>query len=194
MLEGPPFARELVGFVNKFATTSFESVFRNTKLNTRRVSLPQSTTPPTTPFLNYANAIARDPPQKSNNTNHLAENSGPEAQGPVILRNSKRERVDPQLRYSQQDLMTLKAKKLCNNYHLLGQCAYGSSCVHTHGPKLNPRELDACRFLARQIVCSYGTQCDDAFCFAGHQCQRKSCNISSCRFPGDMHNIDNRVV
>lgn len=44
MVEGPPFAQELLQLVDKFRKTKFPKVFRDTKIPPRRVSF--STTPP----------------------------------------------------------------------------------------------------------------------------------------------------
>jgi hypothetical protein len=224
MLEGPPFANELINLVDNFATTSFESVFRKNKLNFRNApfdnapatsfhttytNLPVqglSKVPNSMPYskenrdrevrpatyLNYTNTLVQGQSKWSSPTTFLTEDSDRESRPEKFLRNSKGERVDPQLhlRCSQQDVMDIRPKKLCNNYHLLGHCSYGNACSHRHGPELKPNELDALRSIARLTPCGNGLRCKDESCVYGHKCQRRFCVITQCRFPPEMHNVD----
>ena len=191
MLEGPRFARELVEFVDKFATTSFESVFRKTKLTARKVSFNIS--PPTSPSPNYAGAVVQNLPLRPNPNAPSVPNSKLEMAEQTILRNSLGQRIDTPLRYSQNDLNDLRQRKLCNSYHLLGQCPY-RNCTHLHEPKLNGKQREALRFIARFTPCTNGLECDDTSCIAGHQCVRKTCVLVGCRFPREMHGVDMTVV
>lgn len=191
MLQGPPFARELIDLVAKFATTSFESVFRKTKLNSRRVSF--NVTPPASPSPNYASAVAQSLSQRPNQITSSASNSNIEAHAKTILRNSRGQRVDSPLQCSPNDVNDLKARKLCNSYHLLGQCPY-RNCIHPHGSKLSGKQLEALRYIARLTPCTNGLGCNDASCIVGHQCPRKPCTLPSCRFPPEMHTVDTKVV
>jgi hypothetical protein len=194
MLEGPPFAKELIDFVDKFSTTSFESVFRKTKLCTPRMSF--STTPPVSPSPNYANVLAQSLLQRSDPMISVTQPSNVARHTMNILLNSKGQRVDSQLRYSQNDVVDMKKRKLCNSYHLLGRCPYQRpyhSCTHRHGVKLNDKQLETLCYVARLTPCTSGLQCNNRPCISGHQCHHKSCT-GNCRFPKEMHGVDLNVV
>ena len=198
LLEGPPFAHELADIKDRFRTAPFENVFRSQKLvnNKRRVSF--HTTPPATPSVDYASVAAKAPstPSPALNTQQLST----AASGLVptkVLRNKLGHRVDPPLTYSQQDFASLKGRRLCNRFHLLGTCYYldhFGQCQHEHGDRLEPNQIAALRAVARQSPCQSGLDCSDPSCFAGHRCPRDSCTLPSCRFPQAMHNIDTKIA
>jgi len=195
LLEGPPFARELADIKEKFRTVPFD-LFRNQKLSNvkRRVSF--QLTPPATPSTDYATAAARASASPSTSIAMLS--APPAAQSsPVVLRNSRGQRVDSILSYSKEDYISLKGRRLCNNFHLLGRCRFLDSfgkCQHEHGERLNPKQLLALRIVARQSPCQWGLNCVDVDCFAGHRCTRDNCVPTTCRFPLDMHNVDTTIV
>jgi hypothetical protein len=191
MLEGPPFAKELKDLVQKFATTSFETVFRKSKLPSQRVS--SSITPPASPAANYSGAIVHGlPPRPSTVTPSQSDSSREVA--PIVLRNSKGQRVDSQLRYTSTDVSILIKKKLCNPYYLRGRCPY-VKCSHPHNEKLSSKQLEALRHIARLSHCNSGLECRDAFCIYGHQCPFEGCTGgAACRFPRVMHGVDTKVA
>ncbi|KAI4146145.1 MAG: hypothetical protein L6R39_003562 [Caloplaca ligustica] len=195
LLEGPPFAGELAVLVNKFRTTSFPTVFRDAKIPNRRVSF--STTPPksTSPHPPSWAATVQTRPAAELDSRPLREPTPPpeNPKKPAILRNSKGQRVDPIIKVPNLLVVTMKQKKLCNNHYLGGYCPY-VNCTHSHGEKLNDKAMAALRVVARMGPCSGGVYCDDEDCFSGHQCRREYCDTKSCRFPYDMHFVDQKVV
>lgn len=198
LLEGPPFAHELADIKDRFRTVSFDNVFRSQKLVNikRRVSF--YLTPPGTPSVDYAKAVAKgsSTPIPASATQQVSAIS----KKPVmveILRNRLGHRIDSPLSYSSQDFIALKNWKLCNPFHLLGRCPYKEnhgSCQHGHGEKLNDKLSQALRAVARQSPCQYGLYCNDPDCISGHRCFRDNCSRTNCRFPPDMHNVDINVV
>src|SRR5690606_23367935 len=100
------------------------NVFRSQKLvnGRRRVSL--HTTCPATPPVDYASAAAKVPSAPSPSTAPRGS-SPPRVLVPsVVLRNRRGQRVDPPLRYLQQDFYSLRARQLCNSFHLLAKCYF----------------------------------------------------------------------
>lgn len=219
MVEGPPFAFELRSLAEKFQTTSFTSIFRKTKLPTRKVSF--SETPPTSPALTYASAAAVTGNSASNGSKSprmspvpagavLAPLTSPpvqleqhQYQYPYqhqkkqlmmpVYQNNKGERVDMPLKPVEGIIKLLKQRRLCYQYHLLGDCGY-NTCTHGHGTRLSSaRELEALRFMARLSPCGIGLGCDLETCVAGHQCPRPGCQGGDCRFPREMHGVDKRI-
>ncbi|KAI9737448.1 MAG: hypothetical protein M1834_009602 [Cirrosporium novae-zelandiae] len=190
LLEGAPFARELAELANKFKTASFQSVFRDTKLQTHTFS----TTPPSSPTslpLSYASTVSTKRPSVSSIT-HESEINTPYR--PVVLKNSKGQRVDPLLKPVQTIVSSIKPRKLCNYYHILGGVCPWQMCSHQHGPRLTGKELEALRFIARLTPCVNGLECDDDRCVMGHRCQNHSYWRSDCRFPKEMHAVDSKIV
>lgn len=193
MLEGPPFARELVPLVERFRQSSFPGVFRDTKIPPRRVSF--STTPPRsvspkTP--SYASTAATAKIESSNNV--LVAKADPRAED-IIPRNSQGQRVDLPIRVPPPVLDSLRGRKWCNTHYLLGYCWYMESCSYEHKTPLDENQKNGLRINARQTPCGDGLNCDDPDCIFGHKCPRKSCNLGvDCRFSREMHNVDTRVV
>ncbi|KAL9053549.1 MAG: hypothetical protein Q9162_004716 [Coniocarpon cinnabarinum] len=60
--------------------------------------------------------------------------------------------------------------KLCNNYHLRGNCYNGSACQYSHDPPISEGERLAFRHRVRTTLCPKGSQCDDFDCYLGHNC------------------------
>ncbi|KAH6856908.1 hypothetical protein B0I37DRAFT_368766 [Chaetomium sp. MPI-CAGE-AT-0009] len=191
LLEGPPFARELAEIKDKFRTARFDNVFRSQKLVNKR--LRASTARPASPLVDYASAAAFAP-----STAAQWGSSPPRVLVPsVVLRNRKDERVDSPLKYSHQDFLSLKGRKLCNGFHLLGKCHFQATygeCQHNHKDKLSPQQKAALRAVARQSPCQSGLSCSDPDCLYGHRCTRDNCVRSACRFPKGMHNVDTNIV
>ncbi|EEU33462.1 uncharacterized protein NECHADRAFT_89465 [Fusarium vanettenii 77-13-4] len=154
LLEGPPFANELADLKDSFRTTaSFAKIFRSEKLPTmkRRVSFRLSA--PGSPSTNYAAAAAAKPPPAS------TPQASPTVPGRSLLfgvvhHNRLGQRVDAPLpQYSREDFFSLKSRKLCNAFHLLGACPYEDKygiCNHDHDGKLSDKQLLALAAIARQ--------------------------------------------
>lgn len=50
------------------------------------------------------------------------------------------------------------------------------------------------RWLARGLPCRHKNECRDPECYAGHMCPMVGCRGVNCRFWGDMHLVDKRIV
>ena len=191
LVEGPRFEAELLALVDKFHTTSFPDVFRDKKIPPRRVSF--STTPPksVSPKSSWAQTVKTPP---AGPEQEVVRATTPPAR-PVdpVGRNRQGQRVDRPIKASQLLVTQLKAKKLCNQYYLMGICGY-SNCNHNHDEKLNSAHLAALRLVARLTPCAHGLECDDDYCFAGHRCPRERCNLVDCWYSREMHNVDTRIV
>lgn len=191
LLEGPPFAAELSDLVNKFHKTSFPTVFRSVKLPSRRVS--RSTTPPLATSsrpTSWASTVAQ--------LNALAARIAPlpshATPAPGISRNIKGQRIDLPIRADQAAVITLKSKKLCNFHHLNGACPF-RNCNYDHKGRLDDRQKDALRVVARMAPCTKGIYCAEEKCLSGHQCSLSYCEGKlNCKFAPIMHGVDTRVV
>lgn len=86
------------------------------------------------------------------------------AQAKCALLNADDQRLDPKLpKADGQSIVNLnrriKEGKVCNNYHLLGNCANGSRCHYTHGERLGTKEQIALKQKARERVCPSRAEC-----------------------------------
>ena len=187
LLKGPPFAPELAKLVPQFRTTSFEDIFRSTKLPSRQVL--STVTPPKTPAPNYATAVRKPLPLSSSFVPPAMANGTTNAIKSNIARNTKGQRVDIPLRFSQLDIVSLKKQRLCNPYHILGNCNWGD-CHHPHGARLTGPKLEALKHIARMSPCPNGLECQDEHCISGHRCMKVNCVIFLCRFGKEMHGVD----
>jgi hypothetical protein len=198
LLEGPPFAQELEKLCDKFKKTSFPELFCEKKLERRRVSFGSRPTTPTrgsrtshlaTPAQSsYASAVAT---QWTGNT--VLPASPPPKK--TIPKNSKGQRVDPALHFTQADFMRLKELKLCNSHFILSNCPYGDDCRHSHNQKLSADEIEALRSIARQRACNNGLSCEESTCLSGHACPYRPCRDGdACRFSKEMHGVDSVIV
>ncbi|KAH8822020.1 hypothetical protein F5884DRAFT_769748 [Xylogone sp. PMI_703] len=191
LIEGPRFVKELARLKEKFPIVCFPDLFRNTKLPSRRVSF--STTPPSTPIpnaLSYAATIASPVHAAAVRTDDHPVTIPARKDYPV-LQNSKGQRLDAIINPPQSLVRVLRDKKLCNWYHILGECPY-PDCAFVHGVRLDEKGIEARRLLARQAPCSSGLQCKDKNCLLGHQCPDKACARigKGCRFTPEMHSVD----
>lgn len=191
--------KELAG---DFKNTSFPSVFMSRKLNeTQRVSSGSVSTATTTtttissgsPTSNYASAAAKPAP--------ALQFPFPPAKGrqePMISPrlslyvNDLDQRVDWPLKTSpKQAVASLKARKLCNRFHILGACPYGISCSHEHEFAPSRQEVVDLMYIARSSPCGESVYCRDVKCIAGHRCAfGDSCiNKQECKFDSSMHGV-----
>lgn len=199
LIEGPPFERELADLQGSFQVLSLSSVFRAQKLPSVKRRVSSQLTPPTTPSTGYAAAASKASAPSTSATTRIDSPSTttPAHTMNVVLRNKVGERVDSPLSCMPQDVILMKNRKMCNNFHLLGDCHFlrnFGSCQHKHGPKLDGKDLQALRAVARHSPCLAGLDCDDPSCIHGHRCPRSSCSMSGCKFPLKMHNTDTVVV
>jgi hypothetical protein len=193
LIEGPPFVKELAGLKDKFLVACFPDIFRHTTLPPRRVSF--STTPPATPVpnaLSYAAiaspvdaAAVRPDGAFDPSVTVLARGNYP------LLKNSRGQRLDAIISPPQSLVRVLRDKKLCNPFHILGECPY-PDCFFIHGARLDEKGIEARRLLARQAPCSSGLHCEDEKCLFGHQCPDRACAKIGrcCRFTPEMHCVD----
>jgi len=197
LIQGPPFAPELAELSPKFKTASFSSVFRDMKLPIRHVLFsttppPRTRTPAAALVFNHASAVAKSPPSPPPKTESTPSNLK-KAQKPKAAFNSAGERVDLPISVSQRDVLAFKQRKMCNCWHLTGDC-YSPGCPHEHGTRLTGKGLDTLRYVARMSPCAT-LRCVDEDCIYGHQCPRNPCNYSDCWFEKrGMHNVDTRIV
>lgn len=213
LLEGPRFGKGFADLVRRVRTHRFDSVFRTEKLEvvSRKVSFsrtpPRSPGPtPKSPTLavgaptsalkqseapSYASTIIA-----GGSTGHRVSSVALLQNGSMkcVPRNSQGQRIDPPLKYSTTLVSELKSRKLCNRFHILGECPF-EPCNHKHGAKLGFEQLKALRHIARQTPCHLGSECDDERCFSGHNCPAIPCTWGrDCKFPRGMHGIDNTTA
>lgn len=85
-----------------------------------------------------------------------------------------------------------KQHKLCNGYHLGGECG-NLSCEFDHS-EVDDTSLAVMRYIMRQHPCPNGPSCRSVKCYMGHLCQKPGCKGQQCRFKSPAHNIDTDVV
>lgn len=196
LIEGPPFEQELKALTDEFKTTSFGNVFRPTKLpsSSTRVSFSNASMVSRTPPPNYA-SMARSVPQPQSETSNGPSTTDGIPGSSRVCRNAEGQRVDRRLRLSSKSkLEVLKKHKFCNQFHILGSCSYGEVCTHKHGRKLLGQDVTDLMLIARLSACPRGLRCDDERCVSGHCCPREDCDGYDCKFPRELHGIDNRIV
>lgn len=196
LIEGPPFAKELAVLKDRFLVARFPQVFRNTRLQSSRLSF--LTTPPPTPIPkapNYAATIVSPVDAavvRTDDAFHLLSTTvDPRRREYPVLKNSKGQRLDAIISPPQSLVHVMRTKKICNAFHLLGECS-STKCAFLHGVRLDDREIEARRWIVRQVPCLSGLQCKDEKCLLGHQCHDVACAKigRGCRFSKKMHNID----
>jgi hypothetical protein len=200
LIEGPPFAAELAQLTQKLKVINIPDLFRQEKIPT---ILKTSTQPyVSTPLPSYAATAATFVPASAPPATRTARSASPHSATTttnssrtaypttsVILLNSKAQRIDPPLKVDQRDVQFLKPKKLCNNFHLLGDCN-NYMCSYNHDMKLNEKQFMALRYIARLAPCVAGLSCDDFDCISGHRCLNSPCTFVQCRFSNEMHHVD----
>ncbi|KAL8293902.1 hypothetical protein RB597_007675 [Gaeumannomyces tritici] len=208
LLEGPPFAHELADIKDRFRVARMEGVFRQDKLPTvkRRVSF--HVTPPTTPAISFASVIAKPASPVSCNGSESSSSGSiatsattttttttlkPGGSWAVVRKNAADQRVDTHLDYAQADFQQLKQRRLCNNFHLLGECYY-PTCHYGHGDRLRADKRTALLAVSRLSPCPRGLRCTEPRCIYGHRCSRGDCSSPSCVFPREMHGVDVKTV
>lgn len=209
LLEGPRFEKAFADLVRRLRTYRFDDVFRKEKLESVSRKVSFSRTPPRSPGLALRSPLPAVEPSYSASK----ESGGPSYASTIIaggssgfrvsnvasppttskngvLRNANGQRIDSPLKYSVTLVSELKPRKLCNRFHLLGDCSY-DPCQHTHGAKLKPEQLNALRYIARLTFCSWGSECEDESCLSSHSCPLTPCTWGrECKFPRELHGID----
>ena len=128
----------------------------------------------------------------------------------TILRNRYAQRLDTPRPYDRDEILRIKALRLCNQHYIGGGCCHynagrADKCPHTHRTQLTARDRGWVRAVARETPCKRGHMCDEAKCIYGHQCPwpRASnedarafpCSLAaSCRFQRSMHDMDEFAV
>ncbi|KAF5846281.1 hypothetical protein GGP41_003660 [Bipolaris sorokiniana] len=152
--------------------------------------------------MNYAAKAAAPPPPKSKSPTYR-----PASREEIIARNRAGQRVDPPCKdYDKSEVDRVKKLKLCNIHFLRKECPYGDSCTHLHAYKPTESEIATLRLVARMAPCANGSICQDIKCIYGHRCPAprhktnhakgtKNCIFGdSCKFSGDLHDIDTTIV
>ena len=112
---------------------------------------------------------------------------------PVIFRNANGHRIDPPIRPMESVITWLRHQKFCNYYYLRGECP-DLRCTARHDGLLDGEHLNGLRYLARGLPCRNSNTCRDPICYAGHHCPVPTCHQMNCKFYGDMHFSDLRIV
>ena len=82
------------------------------------------------------------------------------------------------------------SKKLCNNYHINGQCQNGDACSYDHRPA-PPGVLNCLNHVILNNPCPRRGACRNLNCLYGHICQKQDCKYRGgnvyCKFPPQVH-------
>ncbi|KAJ5577985.1 Zinc finger CCCH-type [Penicillium hispanicum] len=87
-----------------------------------------------------------------------------------------------------------KEHKVCNSYHLSGQCG-DMSCQYDHSD-VSDTIVDVLRYILLQHPCPRAAACRSIKCYMGHLCQKPNCKAVKswqCRFNHHAHTIDLQV-
>lgn len=86
-----------------------------------------------------------------------------------------------------------KRHKLCNKYHLGGECG-NLSCEFDHSP-IEPACLTVLMYIMRQHICLRGAGCRSIKCYLGHLCQKDTCKgAKPCKFNRQGHILSLQVA
>ena len=178
-----------------FEMVQLESIFRPEELPNDRPSYANHT---------KNNFSFRQPPLPTVPKNHKPPTPKdlvarrPLYPGPIYL-NKDDERLDENLgtvteRAETGLEMRIREKKLCNDFHLRGDCL-NPRCPYSHEPSLEGEELVAFALKARQTVCATGSRCRFRLCVLGHQCPHGGAHCpraQTCYFK-KLHRVDSRI-
>jgi len=196
LLEGPPFARELIPLKDKFRTCKFETLFIDKNLAETGESVTAA--PPEVitaqPKLGYALVASKSGSVQPDQLARAVPNIGKKH----IPVNKNGQRVDTTLKYDQTDFTLVKSRRLCNQFQLLGTCSFKGSygnCSYDHDFCLSETQKEALRAVSRLGRCISGSECRNADCIHGHHCNPRHCpGEMFCRFLSGLHNVDTVVV
>ncbi|KAJ5082237.1 Zinc finger CCCH-type [Penicillium argentinense] len=88
-----------------------------------------------------------------------------------------------------------KSAKVCNSYHLSGECG-DMSCPYDHS-EVSDEIVEVLRYIVLQHPCSKAGACRSIKCYLGHLCQKPNCKgVKSwqCRFNHRAHTLDLKVA
>ncbi|OQD69996.1 hypothetical protein PENDEC_c028G04664 [Penicillium decumbens] len=88
-----------------------------------------------------------------------------------------------------------KEAKVCNSYHLSGECG-DMNCPYDHGD-VSDTIIEVLRYLSLQHPCPRGGGCRSIKCYLGHICQKPNCKAVKswqCRFNHRTHTLDLNTV
>ncbi|CAG8068642.1 unnamed protein product [Penicillium olsonii] len=88
-----------------------------------------------------------------------------------------------------------KEHKVCNSYHLSGECG-DMSCPYDHTDVTNT-VIEVLRWMLLQHPCSRSGACRSIKCYMGHLCQKPGCKAVKswqCRFNQNAHTLDLRIA
>lgn len=173
-----------------FEIVTFESIFRTEELPNDRPSyanLAKTTPAFRQPVLSPVPQNHKSPAPQNHKPSKAAKDlvmRRPIYPGPVYL-NKDDERVDESLgtvsdrAESSLDLRLQQSGKLCNDFHLRGDCL-NARCPYAHEPSLEGEELIAFALKARQTACGTGSRCRFRLCVLGHLCPNQRPRGSAC--------------
>ncbi|CAG7980138.1 unnamed protein product [Penicillium salamii] len=88
-----------------------------------------------------------------------------------------------------------KEHKVCNSYHLSGECG-DMSCPYDHTDVSNI-VIEVLRWMLLQHPCSRSGACRSIKCYMGHLCQKPGCKAVKswqCRFNQNAHTLDLKIA
>ncbi|RAQ45430.1 hypothetical protein AFGD_005775 [Aspergillus flavus] len=86
-----------------------------------------------------------------------------------------------------------KRHKLCNKFHLGGECG-NLSCEFDHSP-IESACLNVLMYIMRQHMCTRGAGCRSIKCYLGHHCQKDNCKgVKPCKFNRQGHTLNLQVA
>lgn len=141
-------------------------------------------------------AALLQPPQPEINFSALLPHSENIPPGHVAV-NAKAERIDmfmppasneDRQRFAQR----IAHRKLCNKYHLLGECVEGPACPFDHA-SIDEGLRSYLRSVAASTPCPRRNNCRNLSCLNGHVCQKPDCKYRGgkvfCKLPGPVHYV-----
>lgn len=116
-----------------------------------------------------------------------------------IAVNKDGERIDTYCPHPPADAMDeyhhrAKEHKVCNSYHLSGECG-DMSCQYDHSD-VSDTVIEVLRYILLQHPCPRAGACRSMKCYMGHLCQKPNCKAVKswqCRFNHRAHSLDIQV-
>lgn len=90
----------------------------------------------------------------------------------------------------------VKARKICNAFHLRGACD-NETCMFDHYP-IDESTHEVLRYIVKGRPCNKRSACRRLKCEKGHVCQKPGCLIAgektkTCLIPQDMHGLSHQI-
>ncbi|KAJ5628138.1 Zinc fingerCCCH-type [Penicillium lividum] len=113
--------------------------------------------------------------------------------------NKDGDRLDPYCPHPSPDAFDeyhrrAKEHRVCNSYHLSGECG-DMSCQYDHSD-VSSTVIEVLRYILLQHPCSKAGACRSIKCYMGHICQKPNCKAVKswqCRFNHRTHTLDLHV-